>query len=165
MTSRFVCTAFFAGALSLTFAASAADVEVTFFTPSIARIVRAPNGEVVKKADIVTAKPQKVKMSVLENDDAKTWKSAALSVRLDKKTGALSFLDADGSVMLEEAGSAKFAQTTYKGGYTATKVSQKWKIAKDAPVYGLGSVQNGRLDQRNAGRLSVSSCETFSITD
>ena len=49
MTSRFVCTAFFAGALSLTFAASAAEVDVTFFTPSVVRIVRAPGGEVVKK--------------------------------------------------------------------------------------------------------------------
>ena len=147
--------AFLFGAISFALAADAADVEVTFYTPSIARIVRAPNGEVVKKADIVTAKPQKVKTSVLENDDAKTWRSAALSVRLDKKTGALSFLDADGSVMLEEAGPAKFAQTTYKGGYTATKLSQRRKVAKDEPVYGLGSVQNGRLDQRNVGRLRL----------
>ena len=121
--------AFLFGAISFALAANAADVEVTFYTPSIARIVRAPNGEVVKKADIVTAKPQKVKMSVLENDDAKTWKSAALSVRLDKKTGGLSFLRPDGSVMLEEAGPAKFKQETYKGGYTATKVSQRWKVA------------------------------------
>ena len=94
--------AFLFGAISFALAANAADVEVTFYTPSIARIVRAPNGEVVKKADIVTAKPQKVKMSVLENDDAKTWKSAALSVRLDKKTGALSFLGADGAFELYE---------------------------------------------------------------
>ena len=147
--------AFLFGAISFALAANAADVEVTFYTPSIARIVRAPDGEVVKKADIVTAKPQKVKMSVLENDDAKTWKSAALSVRLDKKTGGLSFLRPDGSVMLEEAGPAKFKQETYKGGYTATKVSQRWKAAKDMPVYGLGSVQNGRFDQRNAGRLRL----------
>ena len=147
--------AFLFGAISFALAANAADVEVTFYTPSIARIVRAPNGEVVKKADIVTAKPQKVKMSVLENDDAKTWKSAALSVRLDKKTGGLSFLRPDGSVMLEEAGPAKFKQETNKGGYTATKVSQRWKAAEDMPVYGLGSVQNGRFDQRNAGRLRL----------
>ena len=49
--------AFLFGAISFALAANAADVEVTFYTPSIARIVRAPNGEVVKKADIVTAKP------------------------------------------------------------------------------------------------------------
>ena len=55
--------AFLFGAISFALAADAADVEVTFYTPSIARIVRAPNGEVVKKADIVTAKSQKVKIT------------------------------------------------------------------------------------------------------
>ena len=147
--------------VAASFAAGAADVKVEFYTPSVARIVRAPKGEVVKKADIVTAKPQKVAVKTSDDADFTTWKSAALTVRLDKKTGALAFLGPDGEVLLEEDGPAKFREEKYRDGYVATKVSQKWKVAADAPVYGLGSVQNGRLDQRNAGRkrLQPENCD------
>ena len=133
----------------------AAMPEVTFYTPSTVRIVRAPSGTVPKPVPVVVAQPEAVAVSIAEDNAAKTWSSAKLTVRLDKKTDVVSFLKPDGSMLLAEKGPASFKRETYKGGYTATKVSQRWELAADTPVYGLGSVQNNRLNQRDVGRLRI----------
>lgn len=129
--------------------------DVSFYTPTTVRIVRAPTGSVPKPVPVVVAKPGKVKVAVSEDAAAKTWRSAGLCVRLDKKTESVSFLKPDGTVLLAEKGPAFFRQETYAGGYTATKVGQRWRVAADRPLYGLGSVQNGRLNQRGVGRCRL----------
>lgn len=134
--------------------------EVSFYTPTTVRIVRAPTGSVPKPVSVVVAKPGQVKVTVSEDAAAKIWRSPALSVRLDKQTEAVSFLKPDGTVMLAEKEPATFKEETYTGGYTATKVSQRWRMAFDRPLYGLGSVQNGCLNQRDVGscRLQPENC-------
>ena len=88
MTDVMRMTAILAAVAALSIQAE--TVEVEFYTPEIVRVVRAPSGGVVKKADIVTAKPQKVPVRIAETDEFKTWAGDALSVRLDKKSSALS---------------------------------------------------------------------------
>ena len=74
--------------------------DVSFYTPTTVRIVRAPTGSVPKPVPVVVAKPGKVKVAVSEDAAAKTWRSAGLCVRLDKKTESVSFLKTDGTVLL-----------------------------------------------------------------
>ena len=135
------------------FADASVEPNVTFYTPEIVRIVRAPNGAVVKRLPVVTALPGEVDVKVAEDAAAKSWSSSAVTVRLDRKTNALSFLSPDGTLLLAEQAPAEFGEAGYTRGYKATRVAQRWLRAKDAPVYGLGSIQNNRLDQR-----SVRSC-------
>ena len=65
MTDVMRMTAILVGLAALPIQAK--TVEVEFYTPEIVRVVRAPSGDVVKKADIVTAKPQKVPARFLLN--------------------------------------------------------------------------------------------------
>ena len=134
-------TAITAALASFVSASAFAAPEVTFYTPSIVRIVRAPNGEKAKPVPVVViAKSGNVKVAVSDTDAEKTWTSAGLVVSLDKAADLLTFKKPDGTVLLAEAAPAKFAEKTYSDNYKVTAVSQKWAYPKDRPLYGLGSI-------------------------
>lgn len=84
----------------------------------------------------VIARPGKVAWTVSETPDYHQLSTAALSVRVAKAGGAVSFYDAHGKPLLAEAG-----RETSKAG-----VMQGFDYA--GPVFGLGQHQNGKLDYR-----------------
>ena len=119
----------------------AQDVKVEFFTPSIVHIVK---GEPTKTL-VVTAKPEDV--AVIQNGS--TWKSSELTVRQDAQ-GNLTFLDAKGKVLLRE-------KTC-----NVKKVSQTFVLDKDEAIYGLGTIQNGKMNRRGEHkRMEQSNLEDF----
>ena len=119
----------------------AQDLKVEFFTPSIVHIVK---GEPTKTL-VVTAKPDAV--AVTQNGN--TWKSSELTVRQDAK-GNLTFLDAKGKVLLRE-------KTC-----NVKKVSQTFVLDKEEAIYGLGTIQNGKMNRRgDHKRMEQSNLEDF----
>ncbi len=119
----------------------AQDLKVEFFTPSIVHIVK---GEPTKTL-VVTAKPEAV--AVTQNGN--TWKSSELTVRQDAQ-GNLTFLDAKGKVLLRE-------KTC-----NVEKVSQTFVLDKDEAIYGLGTIQNGKMNRRGEHkRMEQSNLEDF----
>ena len=137
------------------FASPSVEPKITFYTPEIVRVIRAPGGAVVKRLPVVTALPGEVDVKFAEDAASKSWSSSAVTVRLDRKTNALSFIASDGTTLLAEQASAEFEDAGYTRGYKATRVTQRWLRAKDAPVYGLGSLQNDRLDQRQVEKYCL----------
>ena len=137
------------------FAGPSVEPKITFYTPEIVRVIRAPGGAVVKRLPVVTALPGEVDVKFAEDAASKSWSSSAVTVRLDRKTNALSFIASDGTTLLAEQASAEFEDAGYTRGYKATRVTQRWLRAKDAPVYGLGSLQNDRLDQRQVEKYCL----------
>ena len=119
----------------------AQDVKVEFFTPSIVHIVK---GEPTKTL-VVTAKSEDV--AAIQNGS--TWKSSELTVRQDAQ-GNLTFLDAKGKVLLRE-------KTC-----NVKKVSQTFVLDKDEAIYGLGTIQNGKMNRRGEHkRMEQSNLEDF----
>ena len=119
----------------------AQDLKVEFFTPSIVHIVK---GEPTKTL-VVTAKPEAV--AVTKNGS--TWKSSELTIRQDAQ-GNLTFLDAKGKVLLRE-------KTC-----DIKKVSQTFVLDKDEAIYGLGTIQNGKMNRRGENkRMEQSNLEDF----
>lgn len=129
---------------------------LVFYSPSVVRVERT-HGERMRKAfEVVTARPQDVAVTVAdEGGTAKVWRTSALVVRLDKATGALDFRANDGTALLAEDGPAEIAERTYASGTRGAGVKQRWRLAPDRPVWGLGSVQNGTLDQRHVRNLRL----------
>ena len=128
--------------------------KVEFFTPSIVRIVK-DNGQTVdKKSEVVTAVPQKVKVSKTQNGTKTVYKSSALTVTVDN--GKVTFADNKGNVLLKE-GESKFTPITSGVDKGAYKVKQGFAIDKDEPIYGLGLIQNGKMSQRGEHRLMMQS--------
>jgi alpha-D-xyloside xylohydrolase len=116
-------------------------VKVEFFTPSIVHIVK---GQPTKTL-VITAKPEQVAVTQKGN----TWTSSELIVKQDGK-GNLTFLTSKGKVLLREKSC------------DINKVSQTFTLDKDEAIYGLGTIQNGKMNRRGeTKRMEQSNLEDF----
>ena len=119
----------------------AQDVKVEFFTPSIVHIVK---GQPTKTL-VVTAKPEEVPVTRKGN----TWTSSDLIVKQDTQ-GNLTFLTSKGKVLLKEKSC------------DIKKVSQTFTLDKGEAIYGLGTIQNGKMNRRGeTKRMEQSNLEDF----
>ena len=122
--------------------ASAENVKVEFITPSIVHIVK---GQPTKTL-VVTAKPEANGQWSMVNGQ---WKSAELTVKQDAQ-GNLTFLTAKGKVLLKEKSC------------DVKEVRQTFTLDKDEAIYGLGTIQDGKLNRRGCQkRMEQSNLEDF----
>lgn len=140
-------------ALALSSTIAIADnVSVEFYTPEIVRVLKTPDGGAAPQTLVVTAKPENVKLTTKTDGNVTTYKSKALTVTVDEKSGKVSFLKPDGTLLLAE-GAYKFTPIPAgidKGSY---KVMQSFALEADEPIYGIGMLQNGKMSQRGEHRL------------
>jgi alpha-D-xyloside xylohydrolase len=127
----------------------AADVKVEFVTPSIVHVVK---GQPTKTL-VVTLKPQQVAVTQKGN----TWKSSELTVKLEPQTETLVFMTNKGKVLLKEKGIRMVRKNADE-----FEVSQTFTLDKDEAIYGLGTVQDGKLNRRGLKkRMEQSNLEDF----
>ncbi len=120
----------------------AQEVSVEFLTPGIVHVVK---GQPTKSL-VVTAKPE----SVAAVQKGNSWSSSELTVRLDPATKCLTFLTAKGRVLLREKGC------------DVSQVRQTFTLDKDEAIYGLGTIQNGKMNRRGESkRMEQSNLEDF----
>ena len=129
---------------------TAQDVTIEFVTPSIVHVTK---GQPTKSL-VITAKPMVNGQCSMFNAQWSMvngqWKSSDLTVKQDPKTGALTFLTAKGKVLLREKGC------------DIAKVSQTFQLDKDEAIYGLGTIQNGKMNRRGIHkRMEQSNLEDF----
>ena len=122
--------------------AQAQDVKIEFITPSIVHVVK---GHPTKTL-VVTAKPQdNLHLTISKSQ----WKSSELTVKQDAK-GNLTFLSAKGKVLLKEKEC------------DAKEARQTFTLDKDEAIYGLGTIQNGKMNRRGEKkRMEQSNLEDF----
>ncbi|MBR2114852.1 MAG: DUF5110 domain-containing protein [Prevotella sp.] len=124
-------------------------VKVEFVTPSIVHVVK---GQPTKTL-VVTLKPQQVAMTQKGN----TWKSSELTVKLDPGSQSLTFMTSKGKVLLREQG-----WSLIRKNIDEFEVSQTFTLDKDEAIYGLGTVQDGKLNRRGLKkRMEQSNLEDF----
>ena len=125
----------------LTVAVSAQNVKVEFITPSIVHIVK---GQPTKTL-VITAKPT----DPLISESGGIWKSSELTVKQDAQ-GNLTFLTAKGKLLLKEKSC------------DVAEARQTFTLDKDEAVYGLGTIQNGKMNRRGEKkRMEQSNLEDF----
>ena len=130
-----------AAAWLLTTACWAQQVKVEFMTPSIVHIVK---GEATPSL-VVIAKPEQVDVKQKGN----TWSSSVLTVKQDAQ-GNLIFLTAKGKVLLREKSC------------DVIEARQTFTLDKDEAIYGLGTIQNGKMNRRGeTKRMEQSNLEDF----
>ena len=140
------------------------NINVTFYSPEIIRVTKTPLGSNFpkKKSEVVTMSPQS-SLSVAESSTASAFrlKSSSLSVTINRHTGLISFATANGKPLLKEKATtfAPRATGSDKGRYT---VSMSYQLDKDEAIYGLGTVQDGKLNRRGLSkRVEQSNIEDF----
>ena len=149
---------------SLELTAADMNINVTFYSPEIIRVTKTPLGSNSPKikTESVTMSPQS-SLSVAESSTASAFrlKSSSLSVTINRHTGLISFATANGKPLLKEKATtfAPRATGSDKGRYT---VSMSYQLDKDEAIYGLGTVQDGKLNRRGLSkRVEQSNIEDF----
>ena len=131
--------------LSTVCSAQTNRVEVTFYTPSIVRIYKAPDLNFEPKQSLsVIMQPEQVKVTrskekLDENLAVDVYKTDKLIVTVFG--GNVTFKDKKGNVLLAE--------------FTSDKLKQSFRLDEDEPIYGLGILQEGRMDMRGTDRRMI----------
>ena len=134
------------------------SVKVEFFTPSIVRVTKLPVGHnFTAKSLVVTAKPESVKTTRHGN----SLSSELLTVTIDAKNGSISFATAKGKTLLKEKNSG-FEERREGNDAGTFRVTQTFTLDKDEAIYGLGTIQNGKMNRRGEHkRMEQSNLEDF----
>lgn len=148
-----------AGATCTGLAQSQTNVEVTFYSPSIVHIYKAPaKNKDVKQSLSVTMQPQQVKVSksqdkLSDNVVVDVYKSSELTVNV--YNNSITFKDKKGNTILQELAYNFGAPTQEKPSYADVNVKQTFSLDEDEPIYGLGILQEGRMDMRGTNRRMI----------
>ena len=130
--------------LALALVSAAPQVKVTFFTPSIVRIQKAPDASGFHDGSVaVVAAPHDVRVTSRNSGGAVVYASSALKVTV-APDGTVSFATAAGKSLLGE-GEYSFTVRTEgldKGSYVTR---QSFRLDAGEPLYGLGILQDGQL--------------------
>jgi alpha-D-xyloside xylohydrolase len=127
----------------------AQQAKVEFLTPTIVHVVK---GNPTKSL-VVIAKPETVAVTQTGN----TWKSSELTVKLNPETQSLTFMTNKGKVLLREQG-----WSLIRKNIDEFEVSQTFALDKDEAIYGLGTIQNGKMNRRGEKkRMEQSNLEDF----
>ena len=124
------------------------EVSVEFYAPTVVHVVKSPVGHnYTKQSLVVNMTPQNVEVRQSGN----TLQSKELTVRVDPRTGAITF-QGKGRTLLREKESSFEPRTTGPdaGSY---RVTQSFLLDRDEAIYGLGTFQNGKMNRRGEHKL------------
>ena len=128
----------------------AVDMEISFYTPSVVRILKTPHGMTVEKHSLsVVGIPEEVRFNVAKNGDRIELNSDVLKICLNPSDGVLTYCRKDGEVLLREKTANAMFTRFDDAGVPAYTVYQPFILEKDEAIYGLGQLQNGKMVQRN----------------
>lgn len=135
---------------------SKAMIQVTFYADDIVRISKTEGEQVNDQQSlVVTMRPQDIKLSRKDLVDKVVLGSKVLNVIVDKKTGLVSFAAKNGNLLAEKNFAIERIESgADKGEY---KVSQAFLLDDDEPIYGLGILQDGKMNRRDTHRYMVQS--------
>ncbi|MBQ1957814.1 MAG: DUF4968 domain-containing protein, partial [Alistipes sp.] len=125
--------------------------QITFYSPEIVRVVKFPEGATWQNRQslVVTLLPeQDMKITRKESASSITLSSNALSVVVDKKSGLVQFLQKGKNLLKESAYDFKLRENGEDKGSFRTMI--RYQLDKDEPIYGLGAIQDGKMNRRNS---------------
>ncbi|HTM93318.1 MAG TPA: hypothetical protein VL095_12940, partial [Flavisolibacter sp.] len=136
------------------FATDSLNVELSFFSPSIVRVVKSPLGRTLTKESLSVIKnPQKTNFTAKQQGYVLNLKTDKLTVSVDLKSGSVSYTSGNNLLLKEKESSASFTPFNDAGNNTFS-VYQSFVLDADEPIYGLGTQQRGKMSQRNV-RLNM----------
>ena len=125
-----------------------AQTRVEFVTPSIVHVVKGTATKSLVVLDQVVSSKEDGAGS------GNLWKSSELTVKQDAR-GNLTFMTARGKVLLREAETRRPEQAR-------SRARQTFVLDKDEAIYGLGTIQNGKMNRRGEHkRMEQSNLEDF----
>lgn len=127
----------------------AMDVEVQFYSPSVVRVLKSPEGKKYKKESLSVIKtPEETNLTVNLQGEVVSVASPKLKVNLNLTTGKVMFQRDGKSLLTEKDYGAQFTPFNDAGNQTFS-LRQAFLLDADEAIYGLGQQQVNELNQRN----------------
>jgi len=129
---------------------------VLFYGDGVVR-VSAHKGETYTRQPslVVVASPQASQLDVAESADALTVTGPGLRVVVDKRTGTLAFQRPDGTPLVREQEAPVLTPSTEPSGTATYAIEQRFALAADESLYGLGQYNEPYMDYRGREVLMV----------
>lgn len=125
------------------------EIDVTFYSPSIVRVLKHPKKiSSLPESMVVVKKPEDVVVKTHKNGNIMTAASDIVSVSVNTKTGAVEFTSPDGKELLTNQ-STSFTPEDHNG-TKYNRVKTSFILDEDEPVYGIGQVMDGKFNRRNS---------------
>lgn len=126
------------------YAVQGGTLRIQFWSPEIARVTYYTNSEAPALHSLaVVASPANVQVSQSQDSRAYTLGTARLKVSIDKQTGAVTFLDPNGQVLLREAADGRKIEASSQSAVTGNSCAQLFETDAHEGIYGLGQHQRG----------------------
>jgi len=125
-------------------------VEIKFYTASIVRIIKSPEGSSFNKKSLsVTAAPQKINFTIKQQAGTLTIKSDSVTVQCNLSSATIHFYTNGGTILLSEKENSTSFTPFDDAGSSTYAVSQDFVLDAAEAIYGLGQQQKGKMVQRN----------------
>ncbi len=137
--------------------------QLQFYSPDIVRVIKYPVSlnMPLSKSLVVSLNPdENVNVTRKENATVVTLSASSLTAVINKKTGYVQFLSKGKNLLKEKS----YGMTPRKDGVDkdAFEVNVTYQLDKDEPIYGLGTIQDGRLNRRGTHKfMEQSNLEDF----
>ncbi|HJX62663.1 MAG TPA: hypothetical protein VJ860_01780, partial [Polyangia bacterium] len=125
------------------------NMQVQFYGDNTVRVLKwLPRGSPAKRSLVVIQnKLPKLKLESQETPSELSLSSKAMTVRISKQDGSVTFLRASGEVLLAESGKAGFAPVEFSGD-KGFSLLQRFTLTPAEGIYGLGQHQDGYMNYR-----------------
>ncbi len=125
------------------------DVEIQFYSPSIVRVVKSPEGRSFKKESLSVIKtPQTTALDISQNGSIVSLNSELLQVTVNLNTGKVAYSDNSGNPLFTEKDYGTQFSNFNDAGNKTFSVRQAFLLEKGEAIYGLGQQQTDKLNQR-----------------
>lgn len=142
------------------FTVEGGTLRVQFWGAGVVRITFAPSQQIPSlKSLSVVGSPEKVRWTLAKDGKSMSMLSPRLVVRIDQSTGAVSFLDRSGTVLLQETARGRAMEPSSQPKVSGDSCSQTFERASDEGIYGLGQHQRGAWNYNSAVRLAQSNTD------
>ena len=126
------------------------ETEIQFYSPTIVRIFKTPDGHMIDKKSLSVIKsPEQTTFTTKQEGDQVILTSESLITILNLKNGKISFKKINGDILLKEKESGYSFTEFNDAGSKTFSVEQSFVLDKEEAIYGLGILQNGRMIQRD----------------
>ncbi len=135
---------------------SRGTVSVTFLSPDIARVLKTTSSAQPQPSLVVTMQPQDCRVSVSSSGRVTTLKTSVLTVAINETSGCVTFSTRDGRQLLCE-GDWQLTPLATDLDQGCVRAKANFQLDEDEPIYGIGLMENYKLNQRGEHRRMIQS--------
>jgi alpha-D-xyloside xylohydrolase len=129
---------------------------VIFYGPGTVRVnANAGRNHWTSPSLVVVDKPGDVQFELEERGATLTIKSAALRIAVDRKTGALSFMDGAGRLYTRESAQPHTIKPVEISGAPSYEVENRFTLKPEEAIFGFGYTDSDAVNRRNQELLLV----------